>query len=126
MKQQGVADDQLKNSLDALDEARNFAVKSVAPIALCVQRYVSHNGDDGEASDWIADVARWLRAIQEIQGKAPTLCENNLPHESWQAMWTITGQLGQKRQRASNSGDACAAVYDDIKHPISWTKGRGN
>lgn len=58
IKQPGVADDQLKNSLNALDEARNFAFKSVAPIALCVQRYVSHNGDDGEASDWIADVAR--------------------------------------------------------------------
>jgi hypothetical protein len=51
-------------------------------------------------------------------GKAPTLGENNLPHESWQAMWTITGQLGQKRQRASNSGDACAAVYDDINPNI--------
>jgi hypothetical protein len=117
MKKLGTEDEKLKQPLAALDEARIFASKSVAPIARCVQRYVSHNGDDDEASDWIADVARWLRAIQEIQGKRDTLGSDDLPRESWQAMWSVTGQLGQKRQRPSNGADVCAAVYDDIKHP---------
>jgi hypothetical protein len=111
---------ELAKTIRALDEARTFAEGSIAPIARCLQRYVAHNGDDSEASDWLTDVARWFRAIQEIQGRRDTLGYNSLPHESWQAMWKVTGQLGQKRQRPfppSTNDEVCASLYDDIKHP---------
>jgi hypothetical protein len=118
----GAMSPELTQKISPLEEARTFAEGSIAPIARCLQRYVSHNGDEGEAGEWLGDVARWLRAIQEIQGRKHTLGEDNLPHRSWVAMWKLTGQLGRKRQRPDQpplgkDAEACTAVYDDIKHP---------
>jgi hypothetical protein len=105
------------DTIKALSEAHRFAKSSLAPIAKCLQLYVSHNGDDAEASEWLTEVARWLRAIQEIQGRRLTLGDDNLPDRSWRAMWKLTGQLGQKRQRLSPENEICTAFYDDPKHP---------